>query len=339
MKKRLQNKIAESRMTLSTVAVIATLIAVAIGAFGMQLGDGFYRSVLWWEQVLVLIVSTMLMVELNNANSLIRIFSRMVSCSFLLLTLMAAFLFPSLRGGLVGLSFIVFLLFFLHAYQNRQAVGSIYTAFLALGVGSLFFVQILYLVPLFWLLMAIRLLALSWRTFFASLLGLLTPYWLLMPYYFYILDYQTPLDHFTALGTFMPLHEVFSLSGPLVAPIFTDPALLLTPHSSVLAPLFTLGFVILLAFTGIVHFLRHSSNDKLRTQMVYEMFIIITLGILLFIILQPQHLPYLLRLLIISTAPLIGHFIALTRTKFTNVAFILIVTVTFLLTAYNIVYS
>ena len=137
----------------------------------------------------------------------------------------------------------------------------------------------------------------------------------------------------------MPLREVFSLSGPLVAPIFTDPALLLTPHSSVLAPLFTLGFVILLAFTGIVHFLRHSSNDKLRTQMVYEMFIIITFGILLFIILQPQHLPYLLRLLIISTAPLIGHFIALTRTKVTNVAFILIVTVTFLLTAYNIVYS
>ena len=337
--KRLQNKIAESRMTLSTVAVIATLIAIAIGAFGMQLGDGFFRSILWWEQLLVLTVSTMLMVELNNANSLIRIFSRMVSCSFLLLTLMASFLYPSLRGGIVGLAFIVFLLSFLHAYQNRQAVGSIYTAFLALGVGSLFFVRILYFVPLFWLLMAIRLYALSWRTFFASLLGLLTPYWLLLPYYLYIGDFQTPLDHFSTLGQFMPLTEVFSMEGPLVAPIFTDPALLLTPHSSVLAPLFTLLFVILLALTGAIHFLRRSSNDKLRTQMIYEMFIIITLFIVVFIILQPQHLPYLLRLLIISTAPLIGHFLALTRTKVTNIAFFLIVAATFLLTAYNVVFS
>ena len=326
-------------MTFSVVAIIAAIIAIAIGAITMRLGTDFYRSVLWWEQLLVLAVSTMIMVELNNANSLIRIFSRMVSCSFLLLTLMAAFLFPSLRGGLVGLSFVAFYLFFLQAYQDRQAVGSIYAAFLSLGIGSLFFVQILYFVPLFWLLMAIRLLAFSGRTFFASLLGLLTPYWLLAPYYLYTLDYTTPLAHFMALAQFKSLDQVFSLSGPLVAPIFSDPALLITPHSSVLAPLFTLGFVLLLAFTGIIHFLRHSSNDKLRTQMVYEMFIITLLFNLVFIILQPQHLPFLLRLLIINTAPLIGHFLALTRTRFTNIAFFVIVAVTFLLTGYNIVFS
>lgn len=321
------------------VAIIAAVIAIATGAIAMQLGTDVFRSVLWWEQVLVLAVSTMLMVELNNANSLIRIFSRMVSCSFLLLTLMASFLFPSLRGGIVGLSFITFYLFFLHAYQDRQAVGSIYAAFLAIGVGSLFFVQILYFVPLFWLLMAIRLLAFSGRTFAASLLGLLTPYWLLTPYFLYTLDYATPLAHFAALAQFKPLSQVFSLSGPLVAPIFTDPVLLITPHSSLLAPLFTLGFVLLLAFTGIIHFLRNSSSDKLRTQMVYEMFIIILFFNLVFIILQPQHLPFLLRLLIINTAPLIGHFLALTRTRFTNIAFFVILAITLLMTGYNIIFS
>ena len=162
---------------------------------------------------------------------------------------------------------------------------------------------------------------------------------LLAPYYLYTLDYTTPLAHFMALAQFKPLDQVFSLSGPLVAPIFSDPALLITPHSSVLAPLFTLGFVLLLAFTGIIHFLRHSSNDKLRTQMVYEMFIITLLFNLVFIILQPQHQPFLLRLLIINTAPLIGHFLALTRTRFTNIAFFVIVAITFLLTGYNIIYS
>ena len=84
--KRLQNKIAESRMTLSFVSVLGFLICIACGAIGMQLGNTVFSNVAWWEQVLILAVSTMLMVELNNANSLIRIYSRMVSCSFLLLT-------------------------------------------------------------------------------------------------------------------------------------------------------------------------------------------------------------------------------------------------------------
>ena len=336
---RLQNKIAESRMTLSFVSVLGFLICIACGAIGMQLGNTVFSNVAWWEQVLILAVSTMLMVELNNANSLIRIYSRMVSCSFLLLTLMATFLFPSLRGGIVGLAFIVFYIFFLRAYQDRQAVGSIYAAFLALGVASLFFVQILYLVPLFWLLMAIRLIALSWRTFFASLLGLVTPYWLVAAYYLYQQDIATPLHHFMQLATFKPLNEVFAADGPHVAPFFTEPSLLIQFHGSVLAPTFTLLFVLLLLLVGIVHFLRQSSKDKLRTQMVYEMFIIVAVAIVVFYVLQPQHYPYLLRLLIVNTATLIGHFLALTRTKLTNAAFFTILAFTLLLTAYNLVFS
>ena len=337
--KRAQNRIAESRSTLPVVSVIGALVAVAIGAFGMGLGRDVFVSVEWWVLVCILVVSTMLMVELNNANSLIRIYSRMVSCSFLLLTLMATFLFPSLRGAVVGLSFIVSYTFFLRAYQDRTAVGSIFAAFLALGAGSLFFAQLLYFVPLFWLLMGIRLNALSWRTFFASLFGLVTPYWLVAPYFLYTQDYLTPMNHFLCLGEFLPLQTVFSLEGPLVAPFFTDPVLLLTPHGSVLAPIFTLCFVLLLTFVGIIHFLRQSSSDKLRTQMVYEMFIIVTLAIILFIVLQPQHLNFLLRLLIINTATLIGHFLALTRTKLTNVAFFLILALTFLFTGYNLFFS
>ena len=72
--KRLQNKIAESRMTLSFVSVLGFLICIACGAIGMQLGNTVFSNVAWWEQVLILAVSTMLMVELNNANSLIRIY-------------------------------------------------------------------------------------------------------------------------------------------------------------------------------------------------------------------------------------------------------------------------
>jgi len=337
--KRAQNRIAESRMTLSVVSVIGAMLALAIGAIGMDLGTEVYKDVTWLILTGILVLSTMLMVELNNANSLIRIYSRMVSCSYLILMLMATFLYPSLRGAIVGLSFIVSYVFFLRAYQDKTAVGSIYAAFLALGVGSIFFVKLLYFVPLFWLLMVIRLVAMCWRTLFASLLGLITPYWLIGGYFLYAKDYQTPLNHFLALGKFMPLEQVFSVNGPLVAPFFTDPVLLYTPHSSVLAPIFTLIFLLLLTFMGMIHFLRQSSKDKLRTQMVYEMFIIVTMAIILFIALQPQHLNILMRLLIIHTAIFIGHFIALTQTKLTNITFFVILALTLILTAYNLQFS
>ena len=304
--RRLQNKIAESRWALPLTAVYGIVVCLMLGAVGQKM----------WVQAAILALSTLLMVELNNANALIRIYSRMVSCSFLVLTLMASFLFPSVGGGVVGLCFVVFYVFFLHAYQDRLAVMPIFTAFLALGIASFFFVKILYFVPLLWLLMAVRLQAFSARTFFASLLGLLTPYWLLSVYFFIKSDFDAPLRHFQRLTQFdfPSLNHILLADNQIVTAIF----------------------LIFLAITGIVHFVRQRSRDKLRTQMIYELFLVVTLFTIVFLVLQPQYYDFLLRILIIHAAIFIGHFIALTRTKVTNIAVIVIIVATLALTAYNI---
>jgi len=304
--RRLQNKIAESRWALPLTAVYGIVVCLMLGAVGQKM----------WVQAAILALSTLLMVELNNANALIRIYSRMVSCSFLVLTLMASFLFPSVGGGVVGLCFIIFYVFFLHAYQDRLAVVPIFTAFLALGIASFFFVKILYFVPLLWLLMAVRLQAFSARTFFASLLGLLTPYWLLSVYFFIKSDFDAPLRHFQRLTQFdfPSLNHILLADNQIVTAIF----------------------LIFLAITGIVHFVRQRSRDKLRTQMIYELFLVVTLFTIVFLVLQPQYYDFLLRILIIHAAVFIGHFIALTRTKVTNIAVIVIIVATLALTAYNI---
>ena len=91
-----------------------------------------------------------------------------------------------------------------------------------------------------------------------------------------------------------------------------------------------------MAITGIVHFVRQRSRDKLRTQMIYELFLVVTLFTIVFLVLQPQYYDFLLRILIIHAAIFIGHFIALTRTKVTNIAVIVIIVATLALTAYNI---
>ena len=78
MIKRTQNRIAESRWALPICAAYTLLICIISGLFV----EGI------WVQLALTAVATLLMVELNNRNSLIRIYSRMVSCSFLVLTMM-----------------------------------------------------------------------------------------------------------------------------------------------------------------------------------------------------------------------------------------------------------
>lgn len=303
--KRIQNRIAESRLSLPVLAVYGVLVCVAAGLLQGQL----------WLPFVLLALSTLLMVELNNANALIRIYSRMVSCSFLALTLMAAYTFTSVTGAVVQLCLLSCYVTLFNAYQDKGATGWVFYSFLAIGTASAFFVQILFFVPVLWLLLAHNILALSWRTFFASLLGLIVPYWFVGGYYAYRGNIRWIAGHFAELAQFAPPLDFTGWNG----------------HQTV-----TFCFIALLAATGIIHFLRNSYRDKIRTRMLYEFLIVMTVCTLVFMLLQPQHHDLLLHVLIINTAPLIGHFIALTQTKITNWAFVAMCAATLTLTAYNL---
>ena len=53
-------------------------------------------------------------------------------------------------------------------------------------------------------------------------------------------------------------------------------------------------------------------------------------------ILQPQTEDIMLRTMIITTSPLIGHFVSLTHTRITNIAFFVILAVSLVLTILSI---
>ncbi len=305
LNKRLQNKIAEGRNTLPVVALYAFVASLASGLMEHE----------QWLSFALLACSAYLMMELNNSNILIRIYSRMVSCSFLALMVMCPFLLLSPKGSLVQVCFITFYLLFFHAYQDRTASAWVFYAFAALGIASLFFVQLLYLVPLLWILMAVNILAFSGRTFSASVLGLLTPYWFVWAYDFYKGDITQLSAHFSQLAEFGPLFDFAQLDSHQMIAFF---------------------FVSVLAIMGSVHFLRNSYQDKIRTRMLYDIFIVVELFAMLFLILQPCHYDFLIRVMIINAAPLIGHFLALTNTKVTNIAFIVILFFTLVITAHNL---
>lgn len=268
-----------------------------------------------WIQLILLAVSTLLMMEFNNANALIRIYSRMVSCSFLALSVIDSTLLSSIKGGAFQLFFILFLLFLFRAYQDKKAHGYIYYAFLSLSISSLCFVQVLFIVPFLWVLLFTNVLAGSIKNLSASILGLLTPYWLALGYSLYSNNIDPLFNHFSVLSQF---EEPFNMA-------------LLSNNS-----LLILSFLSLLSLTGIIHFLRNSFLDKIKTRMIYEALIALNIIIFVFIVLQPQHYSYLIRLFIITVSPLIAHFVALTRTKITNIAFIVFSLITLIITIYSL---
>lgn len=319
MPKLLQNRIAESRHSLTVTAVCAIAVLLLI-PHAMP------------AHVLMLAIGTFLMLMMNNSNALIRIYSRMVSCSYIALNVMLTPVYADYQPSepwtcipgiiicdIVQLCLIAAYLIIFNAYQNKRSQGHAFYAFLLIGIAGLFFVQILFFVPLLWLLMARNMMAFSPKIFAASLLGTALPYWFAAAYCAVTGDITPLADHFTDMIRLCSVAELSTAVGDM--PVNT---------------LVSLAFILLLTITGMVHFVRNSYKDKIRTRMIYEMLMSISVFAIALLLWQPQHTLMLTSVLTIGASVLIGHFIALTSTRITNVAFILITITAIALTAFNI---
>lgn len=304
-KKRIQNKIAASRFSLPVTATLAALVWVAVGFMQYNI----------WVEFAFTIISTFLMVELNNRNSLMRTYSRMVSCSFLMLITMAFLPDPSLKSCIVTMCIIVYYLIIWNGYQDRASTGWTFYAFTCIGLASMVFVQIGYYLPFLWLIMLTCSNNFSLRTFFASILGIITPYWFAAGYYAYTDTLDDLLNHFIE---FINYKELFDYSQ-------------VTVHEVV-----NLIFLVILGIIGTIHFLHTSYADKIRTRMIYDSFILMDVLSLIFIILQPQHGKELGGIMIVNTAPLIAHFSTFTKGKITNIMFITILVAMALILLFNL---
>lgn len=305
MPKRLQNSIAESRFLFPFMGVAIVVV--------LTLADGFSNSK--WLSALLLAVTTYLLAELNNRQTLLRIYSRTVSCTFIALLCMMPSLAGNLQFAVVALSITLFFTLTFTTYHTHWAVGSIYLAFLIISIGSLFFVHILYMVPPLWAVMIFYIYSLDEKTFSASLLGLITPYWFIIVGVVYAGQISLFTEHFRALITFCNPADIRLLSRQEIV---------------------VFAFVALLYVTGVIHYLRSGFRDKIRTRMFYNAFMLIATIALIGIVLQPALYYGLMGILAVCVSPLVAHFVALTHTRFTNIYFILISIAITSFTIYNL---
>lgn len=241
----------------------------------------------------------------------------MVSVSYILLSCAALFLFDSLSSAFFQPALIASIFCLFKTYQDRSSAGWTYYTFLFLGLGSLLDVHALYLLPVFWLMMILTVYSFSWHTFMASLLGIATPYWFTLAWYAWQGegDLSHWLQHFTE---FASLQQLFSYS------------VLSLQH------LLLMAFLVILFLLGAIHFVVTSYKDKIRVRQIYYSLMVLMFFSCILVIFQPQLYHLAFHVMIISVSPIIGHFIALTNSRLTNILFFILAVVTLFITSMNL---
>ena len=250
-RKLLQNRISESRWAPAVMSFFS------ISVWTMVCINDTFAIV----PLLCMLFSTFLMMELNNTNALIRIFSRMVSCCYMALTTMATFQFVSIRAASVALCIVGSYICLFRCYQDKYSQGWVFYGFLCLGLSSIVWVQTLYYVPIVWILMRTRLQATSVRNYISSIFGILLPNIVALSVVLYQSEWQVVVRHFGELLTFGSFANYWLLS---------------------INQILTGVWIMLCAIIGTVHYLRKRRSDSIRTRMLYSFFVQINILSILF---------------------------------------------------------
>lgn len=323
---KIQQKITQARATFPVTVVLALFLWLFNGE--QQIPKNYllnYDDCFWdtWppEGTMSFIVNGLLcsailylLIELNNTFSIIGRHRTMFHSSiFLLLWVSVSYLSHQVSANLVTLCLLLAIFQLFSCYQQPYVVTKVFWLFVFIGFTSLFFPPIFLYVPLFYITLAFYK-ALTLRSFFAGLVGLILSYWLLFGHAFW--------------------HDVM--------PLFYAPFKSLVSFSPISyehIPLhiwITLGYTLLLSLVSSVYFCMNSYQNKLRTRSYLFFIVFFVLYSFILLLLLPQHVVLFLSLMILGCSVLAGHLFLLSTTRICNIFFITSVVVLLIMTILNI---
>ncbi len=241
------------------------------------------------------VLAVYMMAELNNANVLLRVNSRMLAS---MLAVLLAIVGIGHKFQPTHIIMLIMLLSYFPLFATYQQPNPLLTllTYLLLSTASLFFPKLIWLTPIYWLIQS-YLRALSLRCFMASLIAVLLPYWVYG-------GIAVLTDHFPDYWTH--LQQVIDFHWGNYAQLPLNDVLLF-------------AFMVILFITGTIDFINNQYLDKTRTRIIYNTLIFHGLSIIILLCLQPQYFWTLHTLLMIDTSILFGHFFALTHTRFSHI--------------------
>lgn len=288
--KRIQNRIGESRL------LLPVSLLITCGLWWLP-----RRPYTHWEPgaLAACLLTTYIITEMNNRNALIRVYSRSVCSVFLLLV--------GCMGGLHGWSWqwvaVPALVTSLFMLTRMDGVGNtvIHTfhIFVVLGMACLFSpYYIWYGLILYWHI-AVTFRKLTFKGFFAGLIGLATPIWVALCTCLIIDKWSMVVAWWHELAKFQPI------TGEAFARLDTG-------------VLVCWGFLTVILAAGSVYYLLNSYEDKVRTRHLIYMLMTQSAFTLALAALQPHWAPGLLPAMVVSVALLPAHYLTLQRTWWAN---------------------
>ena len=269
-----------------------------------------------WNELIslgVTIIIGYVFIETNTTFNLIRTRTSMPVCLYWLIATALFFLHPFEWNNLVPLVFILVTYQLFHSYESVSSSPFIFHSFLFIGLGSIAFPQLLYMVPMLWGSM-IPFRAISIKSFLASIIGLMTPYWFIFGYALYFNEMHILLTPLREAAHLYPI-DYSHLTLPEIA---------------------SWGFITLLLIISGFHYWQISYMDKTRTRIYHSYLAIAGFWATLLSILQPVHWCEWLSIQLICTAFLCGHLFSLTRNRFSGIFFIVTFVLYILLMSFNL---
>lgn len=325
---------AENRMLLAFMMLYALVVWVTRFFHAIRNVDTFevtLRSVIPCFALFTL--NVLLMVELNNRNALLRTYSRTVSGSYILLMLLTPWITADVSMLALQTCFIAFLLLLFSTYQDRQSVGRVYFAYLFIGIASLLWLPILLLVPFLLLFNLLYIYSLNGKSFIASLLAVLTPYWCMLPSYI-MRRSNDDIENVIEDVELVRISDIGYADTPWIYDAVQDKVMLLN--------VVALSMVVMIIFFGIVHYVRKCYEDKIHVRMLFYFFcfvaalLLVCEGVAITMpFLSSQHFGMLLMMLIVIASPLAGHFVTFTRTRLTNIFTIVFILASMAITVFT----
>lgn len=292
-KKYLHNRLAESLVTLP----VCLFIALSVWAWRLwqivRIGQAD------WLQALVaigIVLTTMYMVtETNNTFQIIRARTRLTAALVVLFLSLHPTILTEWGASVPALLLTISYPLIFYSYQQREMPGCFFYAVLLLSVGSLFAAPLIILYPFYLIYMTVFMRCMSLRTFTASLLGLVLPY------------------AFWATGCFLtdtPCHFLSeqSLTEQWGQTLWNS--VLPTHQERVIW-----WCLIYYSVISLVHYWRHNYSDKIRTRQILYIFVCQSVMLHILLFLNPQHFTVYASCLAVSNAPLLAHYLTLTRTR------------------------
>lgn len=297
---RFQNHVSESSITLPICMVIGTLMWFWKGEAML-----FDANISMLGAMTMGIIATYIVLETANVYALLRIRSRMISCVWIICITIAASIHNFSEGWISAVAIAGSYYVMFSTYQKHEPVVGIFHSFLLLSIASLAVPQLVIFVPFYYWYQIVFLRCLTWRVFWAGIVGMLLPPCFALGWCIATNNYDFLVEWITTLRN----TELFVATQYRQYLSYKNPETL------------NMGFFTILSLVSIVHYLRNYYNDKIRTRMYLYIYVMQTTICWLMLACSPNLQKVITPVFLINASTMIGHYFALTGSVLSNLFF------------------